>query len=130
MNPQEIDAERIDYGIFMGMILASPRIVFFKLGFSGQNEVEQESKMLWKGRLEIKDTGVDLSIKSKERIRPPAEGNTASHSNKNLPGVKPHSCAVPPSLSPQGKIWPPGLLRPRLEKPGLLGLQGEVILFA
>lgn len=100
------------------------------MGFSGQNEVEQESKVLWKGSLEIKDTGVDLSIKSKERVRPPVEGNTASHSNKNLPGVKPHSCAMPPSLSPQGKIWPLGLLRPRLKKPGLLGLQGEVILFA
>lgn len=28
MNPQEIDAERIDYGTFMGMILANPRIAF------------------------------------------------------------------------------------------------------
>ncbi|KAM7329123.1 hypothetical protein ACRRTK_010736 [Alexandromys fortis] len=33
VNPQEIDAERIDFGTFMGMILAN-----FKLGFSGQNE--------------------------------------------------------------------------------------------
>lgn len=39
VNPQEIDAERIDYGTFTGMILAN-----FKLGFSGQNEVGQESK--------------------------------------------------------------------------------------
>lgn len=59
MNPQEIDAERIDYGIFMGMILASPRIVFFKLGFSGQNEVEQESKTLWKGRNQGHRSGLE-----------------------------------------------------------------------
>ncbi|XP_037057898.1 synaptotagmin-9-like, partial [Peromyscus leucopus] len=30
-----------------------------------------------------------------------------------------------PSLSPQGKVWPPGLLRSRLQKPGQLGLQGQ-----